>query len=110
MKTGKSSHYTPDFLVHFKDNLAPPKYWKPLLVEIKPRYRLYKDWESLRPKFLAARRYANNQGWEFTIITERELVTPYLDNITFLHRYLTYPDNEPDQCLILSALQNSVVN
>lgn len=48
MKNGKSSHYTPDFLVHFTDDLTPSKYWKPLLIEIKPRNRLFKDWVSLK--------------------------------------------------------------
>ena len=62
MKDGKKSHYTPDFLAHFKDNLATSEFWKPLLVEIKPRNRLFKDWSSLHRKFLAARDYANNQG------------------------------------------------
>ena len=108
MKSGKSSHYTPDFLVHFNDHLIPSNYWKPLLVEIKPRYSLLKDWISLKQKFLAARNYAHNQGWEFTIISEQELVTPYLKNIVFLTRYLTYPTDKSDQVTILSILEKSV--
>lgn len=107
MKNGKSSHYTPDFLVHFRDDVIPLKYWKPLLVEIKPRHRLFKDWISLKQKFLAARKYAHNRGWEFTIISEQELVTPYLKNIVFLLGYRSYPVNELDQNLILNTLKDS---
>lgn len=105
MKNGKASHYTPDFLIHFKDDLAPIEYWKPLLIEIKPRHRLFKDWSSLKPKFLAARKYAHNRGWEFTVISERELVTPYLNNIVFLTRYLSYPVNRSDKIMILHYLK-----
>lgn len=107
MKNGKSSHDTSDFLVYFKDHLKPKDYWKPLLVEIKSRYRLFKDWVSLHPKFLAARKYAHYHDWEFTVISDKELVTPYLDNITFLTAYLNYPTIEFDQNLILSILENS---
>ena len=107
MKNGKPSHYTPDFLVYFNAHLKPKDYWKPLLVEIKPRYRLFKDWVSLHPKFLAARKYAHHRDWEFTVISDEELITPYLDNITFLTRYLTYPSNESDRDLILNTLEKS---
>lgn len=105
MTSGRFSHYTPDFLIHFKDNLTPSGYWKPLLVEVKPRYRLFKDWSSLKPKFSAARRYAYDRGWEFTIISEQELLTPYLNNVVFLTRYLTYPVNLSDRSFILSYLK-----
>lgn len=107
LKNGKPSHYTPDFLVLFKENLAPTEWWKPLLIEVKPRYRLFKDWEILHPKFLAAREYSYQHGWEFTVITERELVTPYLDNITFLTSYRNYPISKTDEGLVLDTLKKT---
>jgi TnsA endonuclease N terminal/TnsA endonuclease C terminal len=107
MKNGKFSHYTPDFLVHFKSSLLPSKSWKPLLIEIKPRRNLLKDWSLLKPKFLAAREYAHRRGWEFTIISEQELVTPYLNNIIFLTRYRYYHIDESDQRLVLDALKTN---
>jgi hypothetical protein len=105
MKNGKYSHYTPDFLVHFQDNLSPSEYWKPLLIEIKPRYKLFKDWSSLHHKFLAARNYAGDHGWEFTIISEKELVTPYMQNIVFLSQFLHYSTTESDKDAILTNLE-----
>lgn len=106
LKNGKPSHYTPDFLVHFNEHLTSSEYWKPLLVEVKPRHRLFKDWAILHPKFLAAREYSYRRGWEFTIITDRELVTPYLDNIIFLTRYRNYPISKTDEDLVLDILEN----
>ena len=106
LKTGKPSHYTPDFLVHFKDDLASTEYWKPLLIEVKPRYNLLKDWEILHTKFLAARKFSYKRGWEFTIITERELITPYLDNVVFLTGYRTYPIDKNGEDLVLDTLQS----
>lgn len=58
-------------------------------------------------KFLAARNYAHNRGWEFTIISEQELVTSYLKNIVFLSGYRSYPVSEVDQNLILNTLEDS---
>jgi hypothetical protein len=110
LKNNKLSHYTPDFLIHFKDDLFPIEHWKPLLVEIKPRRRLFKDWETLHRKFLAARELARDRNWEFTIITDKELVTPYLKNIVFLTRYRTEVTDESDENSILDAFQQNKTN
>jgi hypothetical protein len=108
LKGGKSSHYTPDFLVHFKNELLPAHYWKPLLIEVKPRRRLFKDWETLHRKFLAAREFARKHEWEFTIITDKELITPYLKNVVFLTRYRKYTIDESDERLIFNAFENTI--
>src|SRR5882672_4678786 len=79
---GKQHFYTPDLLITYRDDVALTRGWKPLLAEVKYRSDLFKYWRELRPKFQAARRYAAEKEWDFTIITERELRTPYLKNIT----------------------------
>lgn len=104
MNNGKQSHYTPDFLVHFVNKPLDFINWRPLLVEVKPRKALFKDWSILHKKFLAARDFARKNEWEFTIISEKELVTPYLDNITFLTRYRNYTIDQSDQNMILETL------
>lgn len=87
---GKARHYTPDLLVSYHKKVlsagqATSK--RPLLAEVKYRSDLAKDWKLLKPKFRAARAYARLQGWDFAILTEREIRTPLLKNVQFLWRY-----------------------
>jgi TnsA-like endonuclease N terminal len=97
--TGSPRTYTPDILVSYHPNQDPAQNTKPLLVEIKYRKDLFKNWADLKPRFRAARRYAREQGWEFRIITEVEIRTPYLKNVLFLlgYRYLRSSDATDEQ-------------
>jgi hypothetical protein len=79
----KLRRYTPDMAVYYK--LATGK--KPLLVEIKYEAELIKNKQLLEPKFSAAREYSENNGFEFTVLTEKQIRTEYLQNIKFLGRY-----------------------
>lgn len=84
---GKTSRYTPDFLVHYHPDTEIGALFKPRLVEIKYREDLKKNWKQLKPKFQAAIRYASDQKYEFKILTEVEIRTPFLDNAKFLLSY-----------------------
>lgn len=99
--TGRPRSYSPDILVTYHPHKDPAQDIKPLLAEIKYRRDLFKNWPDLKPKFRAARRYAREQGWEFRIITEVEIRTPYLKNIVFLlgYRDLGVVDAETAQLL-----------
>lgn len=86
---GNSSLYTPDFLVQYFD---ADKHGKsinsaPLLVEIKPTKKIIKDWKILKPKFLAAQKFAKLQGWRFKIYNESRLYDSYWENITVLKKF-----------------------
>jgi hypothetical protein len=72
---GTSRRYTPDYLVTFSGNKAAPR-----LVEIKYSEELQKKSQELEPKFNAARAYADDRGWEFSVSTENEIRIPKLDN------------------------------
>jgi TnsA endonuclease N terminal/TnsA endonuclease C terminal len=98
--TGRLRTYTPDILVSYHPQ-QDAQDTRPLLVEIKYRRDLFKNWPDLKPKFRAARRYAREQGWEFKIITEVEIRTPYLKNVVFLlgYRNLSVVDAETGQLL-----------
>ena len=80
---GVSRTYTPDALVRFMDNTL-------CLYEVKYRKDLKKDWKILKPKFKAAIRYGKPLHWRFRIITEKEIRTPYLENMKFLKAYKRY--------------------
>jgi hypothetical protein len=81
-------------------------------LEAAPRHRLsteatsFKDWLNLKPKFQAARRYTIEMGWDFTIITDREIRTPYLKNITLLIECRKHPIDEAVTKLLLEALNS----
>jgi hypothetical protein len=73
---GKSRSYTPDLRVTFRRDLRPCFLSQSLLIEVKPRRRLFKDLAEFMLKFRAARRYAEETGQDFTIITDREARGP----------------------------------
>ena len=105
--TGRKKTYVPDYLARFGNhradvpvlarprkgsrtgNYVPPAslYNQTVLFEIKYRADLRANWSKLKPSFLAARRYAQENGWRFSIMTEVEIRGPYLDNMRFLANY-----------------------
>ncbi|MFN2532531.1 MAG: TnsA endonuclease N-terminal domain-containing protein, partial [Pyrinomonadaceae bacterium] len=103
----KRRRYTPDLFISYRKDLALTKDWRPLLAEVKYRSDLFRHWPELKPKFRAARAYAKKRSWDFAIMTEPELRTPYLKNITFLLEYRKYPRDEVRSQLLLDALANS---
>lgn len=105
-EAGKLHHYTPDILVTYRKDIAPAKYWKPVLIEVKYRKILFDEWNDLKPKFKAARRYAKEQNLEFVIVTDREICTPYLSNAIFLIDFRWLPVNEVYTNLLLETLND----
>lgn len=103
---GKQLSYTPDALVTYRQDIRPAERWKPLFVEVKPRRWLSKNWRELHPKFRAARHYAKQRGADFSIITEREIMGPYLKNVRFLIKYRTFPVDDIAAKLLLDALKD----
>ncbi|MBS1186607.1 MAG: heteromeric transposase endonuclease subunit TnsA [Burkholderiaceae bacterium] len=84
-QSGKSRTYTPDGLIQFKPTIDEQPL--PVLFEIKYRADFRKDWKALLPKFRAAKDFCFGRGWRFEVFTEREIRTPYLDNVKFLWPY-----------------------
>jgi hypothetical protein len=101
---GKAHSYIPDILINYRKDIAPAKYWKPLLAEVKWRTDLFKDWQELKPKFRAARKYVGERDWDFTIITDKEIINPYLNNAIFLLIFRRFQGDEKRSTLLLQAL------
>src|SRR5260370_10554282 len=104
--SGKRRSYTPDLLVSYRKDVALTKDWRPLLAEVKYRSDLFKHWAELKPKFRAARAYARKRSWDFAVVTERELRTAYLQNITFLLEFRKHPI---DKALCQLLLETAVI-
>ncbi|MTK52141.1 TnsA endonuclease N-terminal domain-containing protein [Paludibacter sp.] len=103
--------YIPDVFVSFRTDLPQCKSMKSMICEVKYRSTLKERWSEFKPKFKAAKQYAENNGWIFRILTEHEIRTPYLDNVKFL---LNYRDSEfvnANGCAVvldvLTQLQNT---
>jgi hypothetical protein len=84
--SGVPRGYVPDVLVHFHPDefgQARPS----LLVDVKHTTDLAKNAAKYAPKFEAARLFAKERGWEFKIIDETTIRTPYLSNLKFLRAF-----------------------
>lgn len=81
---GRRRRYTPDILVNWVLDNGNRATW---LCEVKYRTDLRTNWRELKPKFRAAVAHCRQRGMRFKILTEREIRTPYLENVRFLSGY-----------------------
>jgi hypothetical protein len=101
---GRRRTYTPDVLVYYHDDPAASADARPLLCEVKYREDLFANWKEYKPKIRAGRAHARGRGWRFEIVTEREVRTPYLQNVKFLRPYRRIETNREDTALLLDTL------
>jgi len=100
-RDGREYEYTPDFLVYYRlGDSAYSDYPKPALVEVKPAAEWRRHWRDWLPKWKAAWRYAQQQGWSFHIHDESRIRDQTLANIRFL---------EPYQRMTFSAEESGMV-
>lgn len=85
--TGKKRHYTPDVFVRYRRDIVPAKNMKHMLCEVKYIEDLKTNGREWRYKFKAARQFAKQKGWVFRILSERNIRTPFLENVMFFKRY-----------------------
>lgn len=104
---GRRRAYTPDVLVHFRQDIAQEQPTTPLLYEVKYRKDLSENWPQIKPKVQAARAYAREHGWRFKLITEREIRTPYLQSVKFLRQYRRLQPGDAERRLLLDRLREA---
>lgn len=104
---GRRRTYTPDVLVHFRQDIAQEQPTTPLLYEVKYRADLFENWPQIKPKVRAARAYARERGWRFHIITEREIRTPYLQSVKFLRQYRRLQPGDAERRSLLDRLREA---
>ncbi|OZB04292.1 MAG: hypothetical protein B7X54_08210 [Idiomarina sp. 34-48-12] len=98
---GRQQRYTPDYLVYFKSpNL------KPLLVEVKERSEIKKDFEKLRLKFAAGISAAKEKGWVFKIYDDTRIRGLLLDNIRKLRNFASHSVSDDIRSKILCEMRN----
>lgn len=98
---GRQQRYTPDYLVYFK---TPNM--KPMLVEVKERSEIKKDFEKLRLKFAAGIRAAKEKGWRFKVYDDTRIRGLLLDNIRKLRNFASHSVSDDIRDKILSEMRN----
>ena len=93
----QSRRYTPDFWVRWGDGTAE-------LIEVKYWEDLKKQWSMLRPGFIAARKWAREQGATFRIATQRRIRGPFLENAKRLLALRSVPLDQTLADLVRSVL------
>ena len=102
---GKARHYTPDALVRYEKPPRGETSRRPLLCEVKPVRQLAGNWREIRRKVRAERAFARERGWDFRVLTERHIRTPYLDNARFQLPFKSRRTDHAAEVLLLDRLR-----
>lgn len=102
---GRNHTYTPDVLVFYRRDRKPACWIKPLLVEIKKESDLAKNGSEYEEKFAAAKLYAEERGWEFRVLTEKDIRTPFLKNANFLRPFRNRERHPWKEKLLMDTLE-----
>ena len=92
----------PDFLVTF----APHSGRVPVLCDVKYRSELFTRLKHLKPRLKAARQFALDRGWTYSIFTEVEIRTERLENWKFLLPYRVRRGSDSVCDTVISELSN----
>lgn len=103
---GKARSYTPDGFIEFRRDVLPAAEMPHVLCEVKFRKDFREKWREYLPKYRAAKKYCVQHGWEFRVFTEREIRTPYLQNVRFLWPYRQQVPNADLAMLLLDKIED----
>jgi len=102
---GQERVYTPDFMITFKaETLEVSSLDKPLIVEVKPREILKRDFHLFKERFKAMISYCQQNDMIFKIYDESRIYTTYFDNITRIMRYKRYNYDPIERDTILNYI------
>ncbi len=109
---GRRQKYTPDVIVKYTYSARrEDPTLRTTIFEVKPRDLLESELKKRWPTFRAAVGWARERSCLFHFVTDREIRTPYLQNVKFLRAYGTrqlQDDRElivARQCLIRTTLR-----
>lgn len=85
---GRELRYTPDVLAQYsrRNDHVPV-----VVFEVKPYEEIRASFANYRTRFKHTVRYCRERGWQFKIVTEHQIRTPYLQNAKFLRKYRALP-------------------
>lgn len=92
---GAARRYTPDVLIRFSRDRWPACEKRPLLADVMTKRDLAgRSDAGSAERFRAAKVYCTRRKWEFRVLTEDHIRTPYLANARFLAQHRK-PELEP---------------
>lgn len=80
--------YTPDVLAQYRLSGLE---LRTVVYEVKPLAELRADFAKYRTRFKKAIAFCRERGWQFKIVTEKQIRTAYLENAKFLRKYRGMP-------------------
>jgi len=102
---GQDFSYTPDFNLELRvepSRLHGVEFTH--LIEVKPLAVLQRDWTKLRPRMELGLEFSRAKGWNFKILTEKEIRSPELSILQFLRRFLEALPNPELKAWLLQEL------
>lgn len=100
--------YVPDVLVRYHPDPASGVEPKKSLVDVKHTDDLAKNAGKYALKFECARRFAEEQGWEFRVVDQNQIRTPRLANLKFLRAYRNVAPPAEDIDRVLACVDASL--
>ena len=95
-------HY-PDFLVHYKHR-------KPVIFEVKYQRDIDKDDGTIARNLKAGRHYAKTHGCDYRIITDKEILTIYTENVDELLKVRNGSADLKSTTKLINALSDTKVS
>jgi hypothetical protein len=96
---GKKRTYVPDFLVEYSGKPS-------VLIEVKTKEWIKNNREEHKIKNEAGKQYAAGKGWDFRVITDKELRTEFARNVRHLFRFQDYPIDPASEAFIRDKLSS----
>lgn len=96
---GKKRSYVPDFLVEYSGKPS-------VLFEVKTREWIKNNRAEHKINNEAAKQFAAGKGWEFRVITDKELRTEFARNVRHLFRFQDYPIDQASEDFIRDKLRS----
>lgn len=105
-KNGRIECFTPRVFVRYRRDIRPARHMRHLLCEVQMREDYLGRGLELKHRLRAARIHAHERGWQFRVLTEREIRTPYLDNARLLRPFRDIHVRSEDESSVLEQLQS----
>jgi hypothetical protein len=98
---GEKYDFIPAFLVKFHFSLNNFHIKESILFEIKYQKEISFLSDENTTKFKSAKIFCQGKNWEFRVLTESEIRSPYLENARFLLNYRNYKYDTPEDFNLL---------
>jgi hypothetical protein len=101
---GVPNGYVPDVLIFYLPDADTGIVRRPSLVDVKHSDEVKRNEKKYAPKFTAATRFAESNGWEFVVVDQTQIRTSRLAFLKFLREYRNINPSEDDIQRVLECV------